>query len=401
MRELARIRDFRLLFAGLVATTAGDLLLTLTLAVWVHKLTGSDSAAGITFCCVVIALAVSPLIAWPVDGFRRRPLVITVNLLTAAILLPLLAVHDSGRLWIIYAVAAGYGTASVVAAAASQGLLGLIVSAESMPDAIGGLQLARQCVRMLAPVVGVALFTRLGSAVVVIATIVLLLAATTAVAAIRVPEDRPKPAGRRWITEVTAGARYLAADRVLSRLTLGNGAAVMAVSPFAVLGFAVVTEGLGRPAGFLGVLVSVQAGTAIIGAMMSARIVKRLGEIAATSIAFALAGAGMLMVVFPALPVVVAAYAVGGLAVPIAAASANNAAQSRIPARLFARTTIAFTSAVGLPQAVMIPAAAAVLTVVGFRTPVLICFAIAMLSSVFMWRGRVLTRPDRAQFEPF
>src|SRR5260370_9047629 len=92
MRKLARIRDFRLLFAGLVATTVGDLLLTLMLAVWVNKLTGSDSAAGITFGCVVIAFALAPLIAWPADRFRRRPPGVTANVVTAPIPIPLPAV---------------------------------------------------------------------------------------------------------------------------------------------------------------------------------------------------------------------------------------------------------------------------------------------------------------------
>jgi hypothetical protein len=87
---------------------------------------------------------------------------------------------------------------------------------------------------------------------------------------------------------------------------------MLAAGAFAVLGFAVVTDGLGKPAGFLGVLVSVQAGAAIAGSMLSARIVKRLGEVAATSVAFAIAGTGMFLTVFPSLAAVVAAYAVAG-----------------------------------------------------------------------------------------
>jgi MFS family permease len=395
MRELARIRDFRLLFAGLLATMVGDLLLTLMLAVWVQKLTGSDGAAGITFGCGVIAYAVSPLIAWPVDRFRRRPLVITANVCTAAILIPLLTVHHAGRIWVIYAVAVAYGVTSVIAAAASQGLIGLIVPAASMPDAYGALQTARQSSRVFVPVLGVVIYTRVGPTVVVVMTIVSLLASTVAIAAIRAPETRPEPAGRRWMAEMTAGARQLASDRVLSRITVGNSSAMLAAGAFAVLGFAVVTEGLGKPASFLSVLISVQAGTAIVGAMLSARIVKRLGEVAATSIAFALAGVGIFLTVFPSLSAVVAAYALAGFAVPLGGVSAYNALQHRTPARLFARTMVAFASAVGLPQAIAIPAAAVLLATVGFRTLVLICFAIAMLASAYVWRGRALTQRSR------
>ena len=206
MRTLARNRDFRLLFAGLAATTAGDLLLTLMLAVWVRKLTGSDGAAGITLGCVVIAFALSPLIAWPADRIRRRPLLITANVVTAALLIPLLTVHHSGQVWVIFAVAAAYGAASVIATAASQGLIALIVPAASMPDAYGALQMTRQSCRVFVPLLGVALYTWVGPTVVVVVTVVSLLAAMAAIAAIRAPETRPEPAEQRLMTEMAAGA---------------------------------------------------------------------------------------------------------------------------------------------------------------------------------------------------
>jgi MFS family permease len=394
MRELARIRDFRLLFAGLLASIVGDLLLTLMLAVWVARLTGSDGAAGITLGCEVIAYAISPLIASPVDRFRRRPLVIAANVATAAILVPLLTVHLHGRIWVIYAVAVAYGVSSVIASAASQGLIGLIVPAAATPDAYGALQTAQQSLRVVVPVLGIAIYTRMGPTVVVVMTVASLLISAVAIAAIRTPEKKPEPTERRWITGMTAGARHLASDRVLSRITVGNSSAMLAAGAFAVLGFAVVTDGLGKPAGFLSVLISVQAGTAIVAATMSARIVKRLGEIAATSVAFALAGIGMFLTVFPSLAVVITAYAVAGFAVPLGGVSAYSAAQRRIPAPVFARTMVTFTSAVALPQAIGIPAAAAVLGIVGFRPLILTCFAIVMLASAYMWRGRALTRPS-------
>lgn len=395
MRELARIRDFRLLFAGLLATMVGDLLLTLMLAVWVAKLTGSDSAAGITLGCQVIAYAVAPLIAWPSDRFRRRPLVIAANLGTAAILTPLLTVHHSGRIWVIYVVAVAYGAASVIAGAASRGLIGLIVPAASTPDAYGALQTAQQSLRVLVPVLGIALYTRMGPTVVVVMTVVSLLASAAAIAAIRIHETRPEPTRRRLMAEMTAGARHLASDRVLSRITIGNSSTMLAAGAFAVLGFAVVTEGLGKPVGFLSVLVSVQAVTAIVAATLSARIVRRLGEIATTSVAFVLAGAGIFLTVFPSLAVVVAAYALAGFAAPLGGVSAFSAAQRRIPRQVFTRTMVTYTSAVALPQAIGIPTAAAVLAIMGFRTLIMICFAIVMLASAYMWRGRALTWPSR------
>jgi MFS family permease len=397
MWALARIRDCRLLFAGLMATMVGDLLLTLMLAVWVRKLAGSNSAAGITLGCAVIASALSPLLAWPVDRFRRRPFVVTANVVTAAIIVPLLIVHRSGQVWVIYAVAAVYSTFSVITSAASQGLIGKVVPVASIPDAYGALQTAQQALRVFVPVVGVVLYSRMGSAMVVVMTIVALVTAGAAIFLIRAPESRPEPVRRRWVAEVTAGARQLAGDRVLARLTIGCGITMVAAGAFAVINWAVVTKELGKPAAFISVFVSVQAATAIIGALVSARTVKRFGELTAASISIGLAAVGILLTAVPSVVAVGGGYALAGFAGPIAGVSAYSAAQRRIPAELFGKTIVALTSAVSLPQALAIPAAAAMLSIVGFRTLILACFAIVTIAAAYLWLGRALTRPSRQE----
>jgi MFS family permease len=393
MRALIGSRDYRLLFAALVATAVGDLLLTLMLAVWVQKITGSDGEAGITFGCAVFAYAISPLIAWPVDRFRRRPFLISVNVATAGLLSLLLTVHGPGRIWIIYLVAAGYGMASVAAVAAARGLIGLIVPAESVPDAYAAQQTARQSLTVFVPIVGVALYARLGPGVVVVMTIGALLLAAAATAAIRVPETRLEPTGQRWLTEMSAGVRQLATDPVLARLTIGGGTAMLAGGAFAVLGFAVVTEGLHKTPDFLSVLFSLQAVTAIVGATASARIMKRFGEVATASVSIALCGAGCFLTVFPSLPAVAAGYMLAGFGFPVALVSVGYATQRRTPAHLLGRTMVALTSAQGLPQAISITAVAALVAIVDFRVIILICVAIAMLASAYVWRGRALTQP--------
>ena len=395
MRELARIRDFRLLFAGLLATMVGDLLLTLMLAVWVQKLTGSDSAAGITFGCGVIAYAVSPLIAWPADWFRRRPLVITANVGTAAILIPLLTVHHSGRIWVIYAVAAAYGAISVIAAAASQGLIGLIVPAASMPDAYGALQTARQSSRVFVPVIGVALYIRVGPAVVVVVTVVALLASAAVIAAIRVPEPRPEP-GRTTLDSRDDRRRPAARHR--PRPVPDHRGQRQRDAGRGRIRCPRVRGGHRGPgqARQLSQRAHLRAG----GNGHRRRDAVRADSEAARrdrghEHRLRARRAGIFLAVFPSLATVVAAYALAGFAVPLGGVSAYNALQHRTPGRLLARTMVAFTSAVGLPQAIAIPAAAILLATVGFRTLILICVAIAMFASAYVWRGRALTQPSR------
>src|SRR3569833_428452 len=70
MRAVVRLRDFRLLFAGLAASMIGDALMLLVFAIWVKRLTGSSSAAGLVILFVVVPYAVGPLGGWLIDRFR-------------------------------------------------------------------------------------------------------------------------------------------------------------------------------------------------------------------------------------------------------------------------------------------------------------------------------------------
>src|SRR6185295_7032279 len=70
MREPFRRRDFRLLFAGVVATMTGESVLFLVLAIWVKDLTGSTSMAGLTLFALAAPALFAPVLGWVVDRFR-------------------------------------------------------------------------------------------------------------------------------------------------------------------------------------------------------------------------------------------------------------------------------------------------------------------------------------------
>ena len=144
MRTVFRLRDFRLLFAGLAASMIGDALMLLVFAIWVNRLTGSNSAAGLVILFVVVPYAVGPLGGWLIDRFRRRPFLVVVNLASALMLLPLFAVHNASDVWIIYLVALLYGVSSITIAAALNGLLKELLADDLLATANGALQTVKR-----------------------------------------------------------------------------------------------------------------------------------------------------------------------------------------------------------------------------------------------------------------
>jgi Na+/melibiose symporter-like transporter len=111
LRLLAGRRDLRLvLLAGLISQT-GDWILTVGMLYRVYAMTGSTIMSALayaaSFAPQILAGSVAGVFA---DRWDRKRMMVTANLLQAAGLLPLLTVHDAGRVWIVFAVLFWEGT---------------------------------------------------------------------------------------------------------------------------------------------------------------------------------------------------------------------------------------------------------------------------------------------------
>jgi Na+/melibiose symporter-like transporter len=104
-RMLASRRDLRLVLAAGLVSGAGDWILIIGLVYRVYAITGSTVASALTMASSyaprVLLGAVAGVFA---DRWDRKRTMITADLLLAAVLLPLLLVHDAGQVWIVFAV---------------------------------------------------------------------------------------------------------------------------------------------------------------------------------------------------------------------------------------------------------------------------------------------------------
>ena len=87
MRELLRHRDFRLLMIGQTLSMFGDTAMLLTLGMWAKDLSGSNAVAGSVFVALGLPTLLAPLGGLLIDRFRRRQVMIVVDLVTAVALL--------------------------------------------------------------------------------------------------------------------------------------------------------------------------------------------------------------------------------------------------------------------------------------------------------------------------
>lgn len=154
-RLLAANRDYRLLVsAGLVSMT-GDWVMHVGLAFLVYHITGSTLASGTmllaSFLPTILLGSVAGVL---VDRWDRRATMITANLLQVVGLVPLLAVHGTGTIWIVYLVAAWEGCIEQFFSPAEQALIPNLVPKEELLGANGVNSQVRDLARLVGSFLG-------------------------------------------------------------------------------------------------------------------------------------------------------------------------------------------------------------------------------------------------------
>jgi MFS family permease len=388
MRQLFRIRNVRVFVAGWTASVFGDWAMFIVLGVWTKDLTGSNSAAGLVFFALSLPSLFSPLAGLVVDRLPRRPLLIGTYAVEAVVVLSLLFVHDRGDVWIIYAVTIFYGAAGTFAASARSALLTVMVPQELLAESNGVLQTLREGLRLIAPLVGAAIYASVGGGAVAVLDSASFVAVVIALLLIRLEEPRFEREEHHFVTELLAGARHVFATLPLRQIVLATGACLMVVGFSETLIFAVLEQGLHRPASFFGVLSSLQGVGAIIGGVTAARTMRRIGDVKLVGLGMVLFAVGGISFVSHSLPLVLAGMAVGGAGIAWLIVGYATAIQVRTPQRLQGRVLSASDTLVSTPQTISIALGAALIGVFDYRVLVVVmAVVVAACAAYLLTRG--------------
>ncbi|MCX4750871.1 MFS transporter [Kitasatospora sp. NBC_01287] len=389
MRRLLANRNARLYIAGQTLSTFGDSALWLALGIWVKMLTGSASAAGLSFFMFTLGTLGGPVGGVLADRLRRRPLLIATNLATATLVMVLLLVHVRSQVWLIYVVMLGYGLSAAVLGPAQTALLQSMVPAELLGDANSAMQTTQWGLRLATPLLGAGLLAAFGAAPVIIGDAVTFLVAVASLLALRVREERPTPSEKPWLAEALAGARHIRDTPVLRQLAMAGALAVIAFGFSETAVFAVVSEGLHRPDAFLGVLISTQGAGAVAAGVTAAPLMRRLSEGRVVALGLVGTAVGFLLQTASSTPAVLAGCALIGSGLPWISVGIVTLFQRRTPAELMGRTDAALGLVLSAPQTIAIAVGAALIAVLDYRILLLAIASLAALASAYL-----LTRPE-------
>lgn len=382
MRSLLADRNALLYAAGLLISSFGDTALYLVVAIWVRTLTGSTSAAGLTFVTFALGVLASPVTGVWVDRVRRRRLLVVLNLVTAAGVLVLLAGDD--RLWLVYTIMAGYGLATSTMRSARLALLPLVLPETLVADVTSVIQVAGQVLTLAAPLIATALLVTLGPAPVIVVDAVTFLAAAAATSGIRVHETTPHSPRPRWLADVGSGIHYLTHTPLLRHLSIVAALVVAACALQETTTFALVTQGLRRPVADIAVLATLDGVGAICAGLATPWLMRGLGRSAPLRIGLGVAVAGALLQSSGLLPCAIAGSVLIGAGLALVSACYLTLFQLATPATLMGRTDSAFNVVLSVSQTVFVSVGAGLNATVPYRI-LLLGIASVLLAGLCYW----------------
>ncbi len=165
--RVLRHRDYRLLWFANSASTLGDRLVTVALALFVVDLTGSATDLGLVITAYLLPLIVFLLLGGVLaDRVARHLVVVVTDLVRFALhtLLALLIVSGEVRIWHIVAIGVLFGTAEAFYRPAATGLLPQTVPEDEIHEATALMSMSECVVAFAGPALATLLVLAIGPA---------------------------------------------------------------------------------------------------------------------------------------------------------------------------------------------------------------------------------------------
>ena len=286
MLAVLRQRNYALLWFGGFVSMLGDFVLFVGLPYEIFRLTGSTLAtAGMVVAFLIPNILLGSVAGVFVDRWDRRRLMVAVNLLQAASLLPLLLVPQLG-LWVVYAVLVVESSVSQLFNPAQVALMpSLLASGEHellTANALSGV--GRHGARLIGPAIGGVVVAAGGLSAVAVVDSASFVASAGMLALIR---SRPMPrhlgdslehealsAWRRLVAEWRAGLRIVLRQPILRALLVFASITAIGEGLTSALFVVWVVGPLHSDSTGWGLVLSTQA----IGGLAGALVIARLGS---------------------------------------------------------------------------------------------------------------------------
>jgi MFS family permease len=274
---------------------------------------------------------------------------LALNVISAVVMVSLLAVRSRQTVWIIFAVMTWYGIELVLSSPAEDALFAEMLPLEQRQRSNGWRLGLQETGRLIAPLCGAGLFVVAGGGSVAILDTVTFLVAAIMISRIHFLEETPLPSSKNWRVEIVAGLSHVWRTIELRRVLVASSI-VMGVSGVLVAAQYSLVQSIREPPSFLGVLSAGLGGGSVVASLLSSRLLRRVGERWLAVFGMVDFAVGSVLRAMGTLPTAVAGSIVLGFALPWVFLAVLNLAQRRTPISLQGRVSAAVTLVFFGPQ---------------------------------------------------
>jgi MFS family permease len=396
VRQVLRIRDFRLVATAQTISDFGDGLTNLSLLLLVNALTGSTAALALVAIALAVPhLTVGLLAGVYVDRWDRRRIMLVSDLLRAALVLGFVLVGTADMLWLLLALALAQATVGTFFTPARSAFVTRIVPREGLMASNSVSQASRMIAGVLGAAAAGVLVGGFGVAwpafVVDAATFLLSFVLVLRVAADGRVTQTAHDTGEHALRAMTAGLRLIGRSPILLGTLIATAVTMLGIGAVNVLFVPLLANDLHVPATWFGAVELAQTSSMVLVAVLLPALAARFRPtsiISASLVATAVI-IGLLAFVGSVIHVVVLLFAVGWFIAPLSA-SVSTIVQTHVADAWLGRVGASLNATIQAATIASMALAGVFGDAIGLRPSFLLAGAVVAVSAVVslvMFRG--------------
>jgi MFS transporter, DHA3 family, macrolide efflux protein len=293
LRQLLRVRDFRLLWFAQIGSDFGDNLTFLSLMILVERLTGSAAAlAGLLIASALPSLVFGVVAGVYADRFDRKKTMVVSDALRAVLILGLIFIQSADQLPLMYVIAFAQATIGTLFNPSRNALLPALVDEDQLLAANSVSQSSRVVFNVLGSATAGILASVTDTMTIPFVVDSLSFAASalliSRIAATSVPKVSSH--SRVW-SDMTEGFQFMLGSRPLIGVLVGAGLAMLGFGAVNVLTVPMLIDDLQVSEVYLGMIEAAQVIGMIAAGALVAVVAMRLK--ASHLVSLGLIGAGL------------------------------------------------------------------------------------------------------------
>jgi MFS family permease len=371
MRELLRIRDFRIFWSALSISAFGDALTALALLLTAQQVTGSTAAVALTAIAIALPSLLFGMIAGVyVDRWNRKRITILSDSMRAVLVLAFLLVDSPDRMWLLYVVAFVQAAIGIFDEPAKSALVPEMVGSERL---LGANSLSMTS-RIVAGVVGTGVAGLVAGLAGTVAPVYVMDGATFAVSAFLMSRLRlrgdalGKDSEHHFWAQFGEGMKLLRSSRPLRGVLVGATVVMLGLGAVNVLLVPFVVGTLKISETWFGALEASQVSAMVLAGVLVTALAKALKP--SGMVVLGLGGAGLVVAgmatVSSVWHLMALLFLVGWFVAP-AQAGVSTIFQTEAPPELLGRAAASLSTAVTAANVTSMALAGAAAALIGVR----------------------------------